>query len=821
MPATGDTYDVQYPVNDPDLYSQDYAKDNLPKGKLKFSASNCTKSNGFNMEFQYFILCLNFYQNTSSTYSIGKIVVTKSTETSTPHTLSCGTGVTPSKDDKNPTPFYLILPTGEYSIKVDVYDNASTPALICSFSSGEKTFSAGGSLSLAKKEIVPAEMTLGFNLGGIAMESPYAHTWDKYDAETHVSPVVTGAPEGATIVYSSSDTDQEYVVIDTSTGEITDAKKVTTTPITITATVSASGYKQTEISYALTITDSAPVDNPIVFSKGGQALVNDSDKHDFISTSTYVSPTITSESAGDRDVTYKIISQTPANLATINEENGTVTINTDSKTGTVIVEATAAASSTYTKATKTYTLNIIDSRIVLKKGETTFTDSEDTFDLINSSYTAPTFTKATGDDRTISYAKTSGDNDVAYIDASTGAVTFNTTSRKTGSVTFTVTATASAGSIYTTDSKSYTLKVIDSQIVFKKNGTELQGGKDSFDHINDPSTFVSPKVELATGDNRTLSYSIESGSDIAEVDNDGDISFKEGYKTGDVIVKATATAPAGSIYTTKDATYTLTVSDTYVPIKGVSLSKTEIVVAAGSNYTLTPTPDPSNASNVTYSWTSSDTSNKVNVTDGEVSVDSGFSGTATITCTAKGERGESVNSKCTVYTPYFEKVTSAISTDNDTYIITDVNNTVAFKGIINRDVFESTNNTQNVSTSTKESNIIIFDNQDLYNCKTNINSSGNIKFINTTGDKKYLLLFNVKEAQKAVDKTFKAEKDPKANSIEFSENEFKIYLNKKKTDKNPNKSYDITRWLTYNNSAFGLSESSSSVLLWKYVGPTE
>jgi len=579
MPASGDQFDVQCPAETPDLSYQDYQANGLPKNKVLFEAKNCN-GKSFSLTNQSASLGLAFK---GKDITVGRIVV--SSKDATPSftcELSCGNGGV-SLNENNPTNFFIVLPTGTYNFTVDVNDVNGVK--ICDFATTQKKqMSAGSSVKMDAKEVKAPSMNLYFKKGE---ETVTSHTWDMYVESTHVSPVVYGYPNEATVTYSSSDTNKEFVEIDSNTGAIT-AKKTTATPITVTAEASATGYSTTSVSYQLTISNSAPVENPIEFKKGGASLSDDKDTYDLISSSAYVSPTITSESAGDRTVTYAIISQSVENLATIDAFTGVVTINSNNLTGTVTVKATAAASTKYTQAEKTYTLDIIDSRIVLKKGEVIFSDSIDYFDLISSTaYSSPIFTKATGDDRTVTYAINSGDSGVASINTSTGAVTINS-GRKTGSVTFTVTATAATGSKYTTTSTSYTLKVIDSELVFKKNGTALIDNKDSFDLINEVSTFVSPAVTLSTadGDDRTLAYSITGGSDIATVNSTtGAITFNTSYYTGDVTVKATATAGSGSKFTTREKTYTLSVSLTPHFVKLTSRNN----LVSGATYIITNT----------------------------------------------------------------------------------------------------------------------------------------------------------------------------------------------------------------------------------------
>ena len=94
----------------------------------------------------------------------------------------------------------------------------------------------------------------------------------------------------------------------------------------------------------------------------------------------------------------------------------------------------------------------------------------------------------------------------------------------------------------------------------------------------------------------------------------------------------TATATNGTDDTSDDKTATCTVTVSYVNVSGVTLSQTAAAMTVGdAALTLTATVAPSNASNKTVTWTSSNTA-VATVADGVVTAVA--AGTATITATA-------------------------------------------------------------------------------------------------------------------------------------------------------------------------------------------
>ena len=104
--------------------------------------------------------------------------------------------------------------------------------------------------------------------------------------------------------------------------------------------------------------------------------------------------------------------------------------------------------------------------------------------------------------------------------------------------------------------------------------------------------------------------------------------------------------------TTKDggktATCTVTVTAAKVAVTGVSLNHTSLTVAAGGNAKLTATVAPTNATNKSVTWSSSDEAIATVDSEGHVTVKS--AGTATITVTTK-DGGKTATCTVTVGIP--------------------------------------------------------------------------------------------------------------------------------------------------------------------------
>ena len=139
------------------------------------------------------------------------------------------------------------------------------------------------------------------------------------------------------------------------------------------------------------------------------------------------------------------------------------------------------------------------------------------------------------------------------------------------------------------------------------------------------SRKLSATVKPSGATNKEVSWA-SSNESVATVDSNGNV---KGLKEGSATI--TVTTKDGS----KTATCKVTVSKpvSTIAVTGVSLNKTSLSLTVGESQSLSATVSPSNASDKSVSWKSSDTS--VATVDGSGNVKAVKAGTATITVTTK------------------------------------------------------------------------------------------------------------------------------------------------------------------------------------------
>jgi uncharacterized protein YjdB len=132
-----------------------------------------------------------------------------------------------------------------------------------------------------------------------------------------------------------------------------------------------------------------------------------------------------------------------------------------------------------------------------------------------------------------------------------------------------------------------------------------------------------------------------SNEKVAKVNSNGKITA---LKNGTSII--TCTAKDGS---NKKVTCKVTVTSTStVKVTGITLNQTSLSIVKGNTATLTATVSPSNASNTTVRWKSSD--EKVAKVNSNGKITALKKGTATITCTARNGSNKKATCKVTVTT---------------------------------------------------------------------------------------------------------------------------------------------------------------------------
>ena len=173
------------------------------------------------------------------------------------------------------------------------------------------------------------------------------------------------------------------------------------------------------------------------------------------------------------------------------------------------------------------------------------------------------------------------------------------------------------------------------------------------------STTLTATVSPSNATDKTVTWS-SSNTSVATVSNGTVMAVSAGT--------ATITAMAGS----KTATCIITVE---VPVSSVSLNYSSLTLTEGDSFTLTATVSPSNATNKTVTWSSSNTS-VATVSKGTVKAVA--AGTATITAKAGDKTATckiTVNASETIvdkYTNYYGKAENNVYRYEDKFLYTDI-----------------------------------------------------------------------------------------------------------------------------------------------------
>ena len=182
--------------------------------------------------------------------------------------------------------------------------------------------------------------------------------------------------------------------------------------------------------------------------------------------------------------------------------------------------------------------------------------------------------------------------------------------------------------------ETYTVQSPDikvTSITLNKSSLSLQTGQ-----IETLTATVKP--DNAT--DKTVSWTSSSTS-VATVDNNGKVTAKA---KGSATITCRANDGSGV-----QATCAVTVTDPNVPVTSITLNKSSLSLQAGQSETLTATVLPSNATNKTVTWTSSNTS--IATVDANGKVTAVAAGSATITCKANDGSGKQATCAVTVSAP--------------------------------------------------------------------------------------------------------------------------------------------------------------------------
>lgn len=156
--------------------------------------------------------------------------------------------------------------------------------------------------------------------------------------------------------------------------------------------------------------------------------------------------------------------------------------------------------------------------------------------------------------------------------------------------------------------------------------------------VEGETKILTAEIAPANAEDQSVTWSTNDKSVVTV--EDGTVTA---IKAGEATVTATANDKGGA-----KAECKVTVTAAKVAVTGVSLNHTSLTVAAGGNAKLTATVAPTNATNKSVTWSSSDEAIATVDSEGNVTVKS--AGTATITVTTK-DRGKTATCTVTVGIP--------------------------------------------------------------------------------------------------------------------------------------------------------------------------
>ena len=204
------------------------------------------------------------------------------------------------------------------------------------------------------------------------------------------------------------------------------------------------------------------------------------------------------------------------------------------------------------------------------------------------------------------------DKTVTWSSSSTSVTTVSSSGVVTAVKAGTATITAKAGS------KTATCKVTVAAKVIEVTGITLD--KTSLSMTEGETCTLAATVSPSNATDKTITWS-SSNTSVATVSSSGVVTA---VKAG----TATITAKAG----TKTATCKVTVAAKVIEVTGITLNKISLSMTEGDTYTLAATVSPSNATDKTVIWSSSNTSVATVSSSGVVTAVK--AGTATITTKA-------------------------------------------------------------------------------------------------------------------------------------------------------------------------------------------
>ena len=419
-----------------------------------------------------------------------------------------------------------------------------------------------------------------------------------------VTLVAAVAPENATEKAVEWSTSSEEVVT------VVDGKVTAVAPGTATITVKTKDGEKTA-SCAVTVTAKViPVEGVELDQSELNLTVGDE---------TVLTATLAPENASNKDVEWK---SSNTKVATVVDGKvtavavGSVTITVKTKDGG------KTSTCKVTVSVKTFPvegITLSKDKLSLVEGEKVLLD----FALTPENATNKAVTWSSSD-KSVATVDTKGN--VTGVKAGTATITVKTTDGgKTATCTVTVEKKTVAVTMVSLDKTTLSLEV---------------GGESTLAATVSPSNATNKKLKWSS-----------SNTAVATVDQNGKV---KGIKAGSATI--TVTTEDGG----KKATCAVTVKDKVVAVTGITLNKSTLSLFEAVSAQLTATISPSNATDKTVTWSSSNTS--VATVDNTGKVTAVNAGTATIT--AKTSNNKSATCSVTVKARYTVKKGSMEMTEN-------------------------------------------------------------------------------------------------------------------------------------------------------------
>ena len=324
---------------------------------------------------------------------------------------------------------------------------------------------------------------------------------------------------------------------------------------------------------------------------------------------TQLSATVSPSNATDKSVTWTSSDNT---IATV-DSNGLVTAKTD---GTVTITATANDGSGITSTCNVGISGQTIAPTTVNVSGITITGTNNISSKGGTTQLTATVSPSNATDKTVAW--TSSDNNIANVD-SNGLVTAKTDG------TVTIKAKANDGSNV---ENTYNVTITGQTVVptnpatVNVTGVNITGTNSISD--KNGTTQLTANVAPSNATNKTVTWT-SSDNTIATVDANGLVTAKA---NGTVVIKAKSN-DGSNVENTYNVTITgQTVTPSTISVTGVSITGTNSISSKGGTTQLTANVSPSNATNKTVTWSSSD--NSIATVDANGLVTAKADGTATI-----------------------------------------------------------------------------------------------------------------------------------------------------------------------------------------------